>query len=121
MFDAGALIALERRDRRMLALLDDLVAAKMSAHAPAGVVAQVWRGSPRQHAIRRLLVAGAIRVHPLTDLMAYAIGVLLAASRSADVIDAHVVLLARSVGGAVLTSDLGDLRRLDASLELVAV
>ncbi|OJY39138.1 MAG: hypothetical protein BGP03_02785 [Pseudonocardia sp. 73-21] len=38
-----------------------------SAFAPAGVVAQVSRDSPRQHALLRLRRSGAVRIDPLTD------------------------------------------------------
>ncbi|MGH3565737.1 MAG: hypothetical protein ACRDRH_06830 [Pseudonocardia sp.] len=55
VLDAGALIALERRDTRMLALADLLHRNRRSAFVPAGVVAQVWRGSPRQHAVLSLI------------------------------------------------------------------
>lgn len=64
VLDAGALIALERRDTRMLALADELYAARRTGYVPAGVVAQTWRGSARQHAMVRLLRAGAVRVDP---------------------------------------------------------
>lgn len=121
VFDAGALIALERRDRRMLALLDELVTARRSAHVSAAVVAQVWRGSPRQHALVRLLRAEAVRVHPLTQETAYRVGLLLASSGAQDVVDAHVAILGRSTGAVVLTSDPDDLRRLDAELRIAAL
>lgn len=121
VFDAGALIALERHDGRMVAIMRALVAAKHSAHVPAAVVAQVWRGSPRQHAVVRLLRAEAVRIHPLTDAVAYRIGLLLASSGTADVVDAHVAILARSLSAAVLTSDPGDLRLLDPTLSIVIV
>jgi predicted nucleic acid-binding protein len=118
VLDAGALIALERRSGRMLALLREVTEARVAAHVTAGVVAQVWRGSPRQHALVRLLRTQAVRVHPLTEAMAYRVGLLLAASSTSDVVDAHVALLARSLGAAVVTSDPEDLRRLDSHLRL---
>lgn len=94
MLDAGALIALERRDGRMLTLMRELLRARTSAHVPAGVVAQVWRGSPRQHAVVRLLKAEAVRIHPFTEDVAYRVGLRLAASGTADVVDAHVAFSA---------------------------
>jgi predicted kinase len=121
VLDAGVLLALERRDGRMLALLHEVVAERVSAHVPAGVVAQVWRGSPRQHALVRLLRTKALRVHPLTETAAYRVGLLLATSRSSDVVDGHVALLGRSLGATVVTSDPDDLRRLDADLRIVTV
>lgn len=105
----------------MLALLDELLRARTSAHVPAGVVAQVWRGSPRRHAVLRLLRSDAVRIHPMSESVAFHIGLLLAAVGSNDVVDAHVAILGRSLGAVVLTSDAEDLRRLDAKLELVEV
>ncbi len=121
VLDAGALIALERRDRRLVALMDELIKARIAAHVPAGVVAQVWRGSAQQHVLLRLLRARAVHVHALSEALAYRIGALLAASRSSDVVDAHVAILARSLGAVLLTSDPDDLRRLDASLDVVPI
>lgn len=121
VLDTGALIAVERRDPRLLALLAELVSARVSAHVPAGVVAQVWRGSPRQHAIVKLLSTEAVRIHALTEAMAYRIGLLLASSGTSDVVDAHVALLGRSLAARVLTSDPDDLARLDPKLDVVRV
>lgn len=121
VLDAGALIAIERRGSRSLALLDEVVRARVAAHVPAGVVAQVWRGSPRQHPIARLLRADAIRVHDLSERVAYQIGLLLGASGTTDVVDAHVAILGRSLGALVVTSDPADLRRLDPDLRLVVL
>jgi len=49
------------------------------------------------------------------------VGRRLAASGTADVIDAHVVLCARRAGQAIVTSDPDDLRTLDHEVELVVV
>jgi predicted nucleic acid-binding protein len=121
VLDAGALIALERRDRRVLALLQEVISARIAAHVPAGVVAQVWRGSPRQHAVVRLLAAKAVRVHPMDEPLAYRLGLLLAATGTADVVDAHVAVLGGSLNAVVISSDPEDLRRLDKSLDVVEV
>ncbi len=121
VLDAGALIAIEKRDPRLLALLDHLVGGRMAAHVPATVVAQVWRGSRRQHGLARLLRAEALRVHTFTESVAYGVGMLLAASSTADVVAAHVALLARSLSAPVLTSDPDDLARLDPKLTLIRV
>ncbi len=119
VFDAGALIALERRDSRMLALADELHRMRRVAHLPAGVVAQVWRGSARQHAVARLLRSKAMRVHPLSEELGYRLGLLLARSGTSDIVDAHVALLGRQLGATVLTSDPDDLAAVDSALRLV--
>ncbi len=90
-------------------------------YVPAGVVAQTWRGSARQHAMVRLLRAGAVRVDPLSEDVAYRLGILLAKSGTSDVVDAHVALLARRLQAIVLTSDPDDLTALDDTLKLVMV
>ncbi len=121
VLDAGAMIALERRNTRMLALADELYGARRIGYVPAGVVAQTWRGSARQHATVRLLRAGAVRVDPLSEDVAYRLGLLLGKSGTSDVIDAHVALLARRLQATVLTSDPDDLTALDPTLTLVTV
>ncbi|MGH3779073.1 MAG: PIN domain-containing protein, partial [Pseudonocardiaceae bacterium] len=119
VLDSGAMIALERRDTRMLALADELYRARRIGYVPAGVVAQTWRGSPRQHATMRLLRAGAVRVDPLSEDVAYRLGLLLAKSGTSDVVDAHVALLARRLHATVVTSDPDDLTALDPTLTFV--
>ncbi len=121
VLDAGALIALGHRDTRMLALADELQRERRAAHVPAGVVAQTWRGSPRQHAIHRLLRAQAVRIDPLSEDLSYRLGLLLASAGTADVIDAHVALLAKRLRATVLTSDPDDLLALDWALPLVVI
>jgi len=78
----------------------------------------VWRGSRRQHAVARLLRSKALRVDAMTEELALRIGLLLATTGTRDVVDAHVVLLGRSLGAVVLTSDPDDLKRFDSSLDL---
>ena len=121
VFDAGALIALERRNGRILALIREAIAQQETVHVPAGVVAQVWRGSPRQHPVIRLLRSKVIRIHPMDEPAAYRIGLLLGATSTSDVVDAHVAVLGRSLSATVLTSDPEDLRRLAPELTILEV
>jgi hypothetical protein len=116
--DAGALIALDRGDRRMIALLGQALGRKLGIRVPAGVVAQAWRDGARQATLARFLRAREVRVEALDDKVARACGELCAISGTSDVIDASVVLLARQSGDAVLTSDPGDLRKLDVTLTI---
>jgi hypothetical protein len=46
---------------------------------------------------------------------------LLAETATADIVDAHVVICARRTGQVVVTSDPGDIGRIDPDLRLVAV
>lgn len=74
-----------------------------------GVVGQVFRGSPRQAALGRALAG--VRVAPLDDRLGRDAARLLGRTKTRDVIDAALVLLARD-GDTILTSDLRDLRPL---------
>lgn len=116
--DAGALIALERGDRRMLALLRALAKSAGRVRVPAGVVGQVWRDGSRQSVLARFLRSTEVELRSLDGRFARACGELCAATGTADVIDASVVLTAREHGDAIVTSDVADLRRLDPSAVL---
>jgi hypothetical protein len=118
VLDAGALIAFERGDGRMRALVREALEGRARLVIPAGALAQAWRGSPRQAPLRAL-VKGPTTVIPVLDqVLAEAAGVLCGRAGSSDVVDASVVLIARREQGVVVTSDVVDLRRLDASLPI---
>lgn len=118
MLDAGALIAFEKADPRVRALVREALKRNTRLVVPAGVVGQVWRDGRRQVALRALL-NGRTSVVPALDLvLAEATGELCRLSGTSDVIDASVVLVAKQAGAPVLTSDVEDLRRLDSSLTL---
>jgi predicted nucleic acid-binding protein len=119
--DSGALIALERGDRRMIALLAQVLAQKLELHVPAGVVGQTWRDRKRQVTLARLLRAKEVRVIPLDDALARACGKLCGSKNTADVVDASVVLTARRTGDRIVTSDLRDLRQLDSKSVIIAI
>ncbi len=121
VLDTGALIALERRDTRMVALADELYRSRRSAFVPAGVIAQIWRGSARQHAVLRLIRADAVRVDPLTEDVACGLGLLLARSGTSDVVDAHVAWLAYRLRATVVTSDPHDIAALEPGLTTVVI
>ena len=111
--DAGALIALEKGDRRMIALLQQAVRKRVCLHVPAGVMGQVWRNGARQVTLARFFRSVGVRLEPLDEELARACGELCGAAGTADVIDASVVISARKHGGAILTSDPSDLYKLD--------
>jgi hypothetical protein len=119
--DAGALIAFERNDRRVVTAIARALERRLPIAIPAGVVGQVWRDARRQVTLARLLGSSAIDVEPLDDMRARAAGQLCGVTGTSDVIDASVVLCARARGHSVMTSDVDDLRRLDRALRLVAV
>ncbi len=55
--DAGALIAVERGDRRLQVLLDETERARLPIVVPVAPLAQVWRDGARQVALARFLNA----------------------------------------------------------------
>lgn len=116
--DTGALIAIERGDRRMLALLQELLGRNGSIRVPAGVVGQAWRNGARQAVLSRFLSAPEVSVQALDLVLAKACGELCALSATADVVDASVILVARQRRDAIVTSDLSNLRRLDPAAHL---
>lgn len=123
VLDAGAFMAVERADRDVMALFKLELAAGRTPVTHGGVVGQVWRGGAgKQVNVARLL--RAVEIVPLDEALGKRAGVLLARTRTADVADAALVLLAVD-GDVVLTSDPRDLRRLaeaaDVDVDLVAV
>ena len=59
--DAGALIAVERGDRRVLRLLELTHERGLALDVPVGVVAQVWRGGREQALLGRFLRLPEVR------------------------------------------------------------
>lgn len=55
VLDTGALLALERNDRQMWARLKVAAEAELPVLVPVAVVAQAWRGGPRQAVCRQVL------------------------------------------------------------------
>ncbi len=114
--DAGGLIALERRDRTVISLFERELAAGRSPITHGGVVGQVWRGGSGRQALLARFLEG-MEVAPLDGELGRRAGVLLAKTRTRDVIDAAVVLLADN-DDWILTSDPDDLRPLIAAAGL---
>lgn len=119
--DAGALIAFERNDRRVVALLTQAHHHGWTIVVPAGVVGQVWRNGRRQARLARLLASNEVEIEVIDDRRAREAGQLCGARGTADVIDASVVLGARARGHRIATSDPEDLQRLDPDAELIVV
>jgi hypothetical protein len=109
VYDAGALVAAERNDRRLWADHRARLEAGVVPIVPAPVVAQVSR-SPRQAQLRRLLRGCDVRA--LDEPTAHAAGELLGRSRTTDIVDATVVILATAEGAQIVTGDPADVSRL---------
>jgi hypothetical protein len=121
IFDAGALIALERGDREMWRKLDVARATRLSPVSHGGVIGQVWRGGGARQAILARALA-FVDIRRLDAALGRAAGELLARTRQRDVIDAALVLLAED-GDRIITSDPEELaplaRAADLDVELV--
>ena len=113
VYDAGVLIAAERHDRAVWADHRARLELGIVPVTTALVVAQVSR-SGRQVQLRRFL--RGCDVVAFTPAQAHAVGALLGAAGSSDVVDAHVVVVAGESGAHVLTSDGDDLSSLAAEL-----
>jgi predicted nucleic acid-binding protein len=120
-FDAGGLIALDRDDRRVLALLARATERGLRVTVPGTALAQAIRNPARQARLARLIRQASTDLVPLDGADATATGLLLASSQTSDIVDAHVVICARRAAQVVVTSDHADLRKLDPSLSLVVV
>ena len=119
VLDTGALIAFEREDRRVVAMLHRALSRGETLVVPACVVAQVWRDGRRQVRLADLL--DGCEIASLDDLEARATGQLLGVTRTDDVVDASVAVAARRRAMRVITSDPDDIRALDRTLDVIAL
>lgn len=119
--DAGALIAAERGDLRVIALLARAAHRRLAVAIPSGALAQVWRADPRQHRLHLLLSDDRVELPPLDRDEALQVGAICARTRTSDVVDASVASCARHRRHTVVTSDPDDIHRLDPTLNLIPV
>ena len=114
VLDAGALAALDRNSRATWAKLRLATTQKAVIVVPTGVIAKACRDGTRQ--TRLVQVLRHCDEVPLDGANARAAGLLCAATHTSDIVDASVAIcaatLARHQRTTVLTSDIGDLRRL---------
>lgn len=109
ILDTGAFIALDRNDRPMWRRLAIAQRDKAELVTHAGIVGQVWRQPRRQARLAQAMKS--VDVLPLTNQLARASGLLLAATKSSDVHDAALALLCEP-RDVLLTSDVDDLSAL---------
>ena len=107
-YDTGALVAAERGDRRMWALHAGMLAEEVVPVIPAPVLAEAWRGGPRQANLARLLAM--CEVEPMSEGQARRIGLLAGKASHGDVTDVTVVEGAIRRQDAIVTSDDDHLR-----------
>ena len=109
ILDAGALVAVDRRDRMIGARLRVLQQHATPVRVSSAVVGQVWRDGRKQANLARVLAGVGIEALDTGD--GKRIGELLALANTADVVDGHVALMT-APADLVLTSDPGDIRKL---------
>jgi hypothetical protein len=109
-YDTGALVAGERNDRRMWALHAGFLAEEVAPVVPAPVLAEAWRGGPRQASLSRLLAMCVIE--PMSDEQARRVGVLAGKATHDDIVDVTVVEGAIRRHDAVVTSNEAQIRRI---------
>jgi hypothetical protein len=119
--DAAGMIALDRNDRRVIALIARAEQLRQRITIPATALAQAMRAPAKQARLSRLVRQASTKVVALDRAESTRIGIILAATRTSDIADAHVVLCARREGDAIVTSNPGDLRRLDPGVRLVII
>jgi hypothetical protein len=109
VFDAGGLIALDRGDREVGAILAVAAEAGVDAVTSVACVAQAWRDPARQARLARAL-AGFVE-RSLDPRAARDCGLLLARTSTSDIADGAIALVVED-GDTVLTSDPGDIEHL---------
>jgi ABC-type molybdenum transport system ATPase subunit/photorepair protein PhrA len=121
VLDAGALIAHERNNPKVGALLKVAARQRIEMVLPSVVLAQVWRDGSRQAVLSRMLRTPGLVEARLHHEDAKRVGELLRESGTTDVADAHVVVLAGRLRASVITSDPDDISKLNAELPLIRV
>ena len=91
ILDAGALVAVDRRNRLIGAQLRVLQQQGRPIRVSSAVVGQVWRDGRKQANLARVLAG--VGIEALGEDDGKRIGELLALSGSADIVDAHVALI----------------------------
>ncbi len=119
--DAGALIALDRGDKRLIALLQRALTHRLRLRVPPGVVGQACRDGRVQVTLARFLRIDEVEIIPLDEQLARACAELCVATATADIIDASVALLARSRRDHIVTTGPRNLRMLDPTCSIIPV
>lgn len=120
-FDGGGLIALDRNDRRVLTLVARAKERGMRITIPVTALAQTMRNPAKQARLSRIIRQTDTDLIALDGPDATTVGLLLARTGTADIVDAHVVVCARRAKQAIVTTDAADLRRIAPDLQLVVV
>ncbi|MHB1710728.1 MAG: hypothetical protein ACYCV7_04915 [Acidimicrobiales bacterium] len=109
VLDAGGLIAVDRRDRTVGAILRVAQEERVAVRTSAAAVAQVWRNGSLQANLARVLAG--VDTALLDGPAGRMVGEILAHSQTADLVDGHLGLITQSED-TVLTSDPVDIKRI---------
>ena len=113
--DAGPLIVdAENLNSRLWALIEEATIRGSELHTTHPVLAQVWRHPARQANLNRALKH--FEIHPLDE--SRTVGMRLGSTGTSDVVDAHLAVVAETLGTFILTSDPNDMLRLGARFEV---
>lgn len=113
VLDAGALVAVDRGDRAMVARLRMAQQAGLELRSTGVVITQVWRDpAGRQANLARLLKS--VDIKAVDDHLGREAGVLLGLAGTKDAVDASVVAVS-ATGDRIVTGDAGDIRPLVAA------
>jgi predicted nucleic acid-binding protein len=112
ILDSGAIIASERNDPTLAAILKAARKNRTPILVPATVVAETWRG--RSTHARAAQLFGSVDGFPeLNAQSARQVGALLALSKTAAIVDGNVVAVAIALRPAtIVTSDVKDVTHL---------
>lgn len=114
IIDAGPFIVDGNRiNSRLWALIKRAAEREEGVHTTHPVLAQVWRDPARQANLARAL--RFFEVHPLDESVT--VGRRLATTGTSDVVDAHLVVVAERLGTFIVTTDPGDMSKLEARFE----
>ncbi|HXI48722.1 MAG TPA: hypothetical protein VNH39_09050 [Steroidobacteraceae bacterium] len=118
ILDSGAIIASERNDPTVAALLKAARKKRTPILVPATVVAETWRG-PSTHP-RAAQLFGSVDGFPeLNEQSARQVGSLLGISKTAAIVDGSVVAIAIALRPAtIVTSDVNDITHLLKSAKI---
>jgi hypothetical protein len=118
ILDSGAIIASERNDPTLAAILKAARKNRTPILVPATVVAETWRG-PSTHA-RTAHLFGSVDGFPeLNEQTARQVGALLAVSKTAAIVDGNVVAIAIALRPAtIVTSDVNEVTHLLKSAKI---
>jgi predicted nucleic acid-binding protein len=116
-FDTGALIALERQERRMRDVYLTTAMTGSTVTVPTPVIVEWWR----EHGRRGEQLLRGMDLEPLTPRIAKLAGDAIKATPGATAIDAIVMASAAQRGDIVYTSDVEDLESLRAFFPSVRI